>query len=641
MSAPVAPPVSAAEQKDTCAYLNRLKDDALKARAPFEPDWWLNTAFYAGQQYTDWDDRNKTLATVPRPKGQTEHTPRPVANKIAHFVMQSHAAAMAHNPGAEVRPGTADDADRSFARVAQAYLDDITGPTQINWPMVRSEALMWALTPGTAWLKWYMDEAKGRPTVVALSPFDVAIDPYCKSWRDARYLIHTQFLDAEAVYDAYGVSVRAEGREKVDTLKSAVLSSMGYSPNLSGVTVNELWQRPSRRHPGGRYAVWTNGGRLLQVPTDLPYLHLRLPMSTGLPFSMLGAVPVPGLAYMHSFVKAMRPLQMELNSAHQQLLVSGKAFGSPKMFMDSELAKSMEHLPTDAPNELLIGDTQGGRLQPPQLLQPSAMADNGAIGILVGEMQDAVGMHEVSNGGAPGRVDSARALEMLRNEDLSRLAILNSTLDAAIGDGFWQLLQLAKQYVPDEQLATTYTRSGEPEVRKFKASRLSERHTVHVISAAAMPKTQAARNEYLLSLWNAQIVTDPRVMSELLELPYSGSASETEQDVRQATNENILLAEGVPLTPNAWDNHERHVREHNAFRKTAEFATSSDHVHSVFEAHIAWHEAGEKGEAKEFATQQAELAKIGADAAPEAAVDPAAVAGPPTAEPGQEEAAPV
>ncbi len=625
------------EEKDTVQHLNRLRGEGLRGREPFEQDWWLNMAFYLGHHYVQWG-KTKALEEVPTDPN-SPNAPRPVANKIMHFAMQSHAAAMSHDPQPEVLAPTADAADRSAARVCQAWLNDLTSATKIDWSSVRSDGLMWAILPGTAWFKWFYNPQLKRPDVVALSPFEVVVDPHCKKAKYARWLIHSQFLSVEDVYDTYDTQVKPEGTERVDQIRANVLTSMGYAPSLSGVTVHELWERPSRRHPQGRYAVWTGGGKLLVAPTALPYNHLHLPQSSGLPFSQIGMVPVPGVPYYHSGTKFLRAPQMELNKVHSQILVAMRNFANPKWFIDSTM--QLVALPTDAPNEVLIGDSQGGQLEP-KLILGAAMADPGAAEWISKEMADIIGLHEVSQGGAPGRVDSARALELLRNEDLTRLAVLAKTVDSAIADGFWQLLMLTKQYVDGAVVARTYSRDGVPEVKQFMASSISADHIVRVISAAGMPRTQAARNEYVLSLWNAGILTDPRKVAELLDMPYSGSASDTEASVQQATSENIMLAAGVPVTANEWDDHETHVREHNEYRRTSEFMAATDDVRDKFEFHVTTHKDMELAEAGKEVAQQAQLQEIAAAAAPAVPVgDPAAAGVPPTAgEPGQEEAPP-
>jgi hypothetical protein len=65
-----------------------LKDRAARARQPYEKDWWLNVAFYLGEQYTEWAPDALTIRRIER-KGPLRNAPRPVVNKIMHFVNTS------------------------------------------------------------------------------------------------------------------------------------------------------------------------------------------------------------------------------------------------------------------------------------------------------------------------------------------------------------------------------------------------------------------------------------------------------------------------------------------------------------------------------------------------------------------------
>src|SRR5438105_4676030 len=70
-----------------------LFEASKRARLPFDKDTWLNIAFYLGEQYVEWADSSSTVRRIPRPEGM-ENTPRPVANKIMHYVQQEHSMAL-------------------------------------------------------------------------------------------------------------------------------------------------------------------------------------------------------------------------------------------------------------------------------------------------------------------------------------------------------------------------------------------------------------------------------------------------------------------------------------------------------------------------------------------------------------------
>src|SRR5262249_36471644 len=143
-----------------------------------------------------------------------------------------------------------------------------------------------------------------------------------------------------------------------------------------------------------------------------------------------------------------------------------EAFANPKWWIPSEL--ELNAMPDGSPRQVLSGHSEGGTLEP-KILTPSFMADNGDGEGIVDEMQDIVGLPEVRQGQVPGRVEAAQAIDMLRQSDTSRLAELNRTINAAIAQGGWQALMLAKQYVPAEQIVQTYSRDGLPEAKRFKA----------------------------------------------------------------------------------------------------------------------------------------------------------------------------
>jgi hypothetical protein len=62
----------------------------------------------------------------------------------------------------------------------------------------------------------------------------------------------------------------------------------------------------------------------------------------------------------------------------------------------------------------------------------------------------------------------------------------------------------------------------------------------------------------------------------------------------------------VAITPNSWDDHGIHLREHNDYRKTQEFLTADPDVKRKFEFHCQQHENQlQQALAKQVAMQQA------------------------------------
>ena len=558
----------------------KLRKAAADARLPFDKDTWLNLAFYLNEQYVEWNASDRNLRVVPREEG-FENVPRPVANKIMHFVAQEHAMALQTRPTIDVLPATDDPVDSSDASVGLSYLRWLTDQNVADLDGELSDATLWALVGGEGWLKWTYNDKLERGDICSCSPLDVYLDPYCKRARNARYIIHSQFLDTEQVYDIFGKEVKPTSIEKIDALKVGLLRDMGAAPVLQGATVNELWMKPNRRQPEGLYVVWS-GNTVLVEPQKFPYAHGHLP------FTQIGSIPRPGTSHYTCAVKYLRDPQVELNAFHAQMIMIRKTFANPKWYIDAAL--ELEEDPDDSPNQVLRGNGGSPGLKP-ELIQGTNMPGGKEQGdFIVEEMMNTVGLHEVSQAQVPGRVESSKAIEMLKESDNSRLAELTRTTRGALAEGGWQQLQLAKQFVPDDKILQTYSREGLPEVKRFKKDAIKEGMRVQITMGTGLAKSRAAREEQVWKMIEAGIIRDSEIASELLDIPVGTLNPSKAYDIRKARNENLVLASGQAVMPNSWDDHEIHLREHNNWRKTGEYLSSSKDVKQKFEHHCDTHE---------------------------------------------------
>jgi hypothetical protein len=175
---------------------------------------------------------------------------------------------------------------------------------------------------------------------------------------------------------------------------------------------------------------------------------------------------------------------------------------------------------------------------------------------------------------------------------------------------------LAKQYTPAEQTVQTYSREGMPEVKRFRAELVKPGIRILIRTDTGLARSRSARADTALNMWQQGIIQDPEVMAEILELPVGTIAPQRSFDIRLARNENLLIstgaerdgAPGVAVTPNSWDAHDIHLREHNNYRKTAEFAALPVETKTKFEYHCQAHEVMQLRELSKEAQKQAVLA---------------------------------
>lgn len=588
-----------------------LKAAAAAARLPFDKDTWLNLAFYLDEQYVEWGAEAATILAIPRPEGG-ENLPRPVQNKIMHFVAQEHAFALDSRPTPDVLPTTDDPVDISDASVSLAYLRWLMDEQNADFDGELADATLWALVGGEGYLKWVYDPERKRGDIISCSPLDVYVDPYCTRFKNARYVIHSQFMDVEQVYDIYGKEIKPSQLSKADPMKAALLRDMGTAPVLSGAVVNELWMKPCRRYPQGLFTVWSDREQLVER-RDFPYKHGHLP------FTQIGSIPRPGSPHYTCAVKYLRGPQMELNKYHAQRISIRENFANPKWFLDAAL--ELEADPDNSPNQILRGNSQGGQLLP-MIIQPTMFPGGDEGAFIVEEMMNTVGLHEVSQGQVPGRVESSKAIELLKESDRSRLAELTRTIKGAVAEGGWQQLELARQFVSEEILLTTYSRDGIAEVKKFKGGQVSPGQRVNVTMGTGLARSRAAREEQVINMWDRGIVSDPETVAELLDLPVGAISPNKAHDIRLARNENFTLADGKAVAPNGWDDHAIHIREHNNYRKSTEFLGLDEESKNKFAFHVETHETLEMEFLQKELQKQIMLQQLAAGPVPPEEKDP-------------------
>lgn len=582
-------------RKSPTQEFDKLKTAAVQARLPYEREAWLNLAFYLDEQYVEWSPDTNAIRRIPRDRN-TPNAPRPVVNKIMHFVQQEKAMVLQAKPVVDVLPATDDLIDITESTVAKAYCQYASEPVMANFDRQLGRASLWAIIAGDGYLKWVWDPNEKRVSIVPVSMFELAVDPYADDFSKARYVIHSKFMDQEQVYDAFGVKPARGGEEQADPMRTALLRGMGSAPVVTGVTVNELWHKPCRKYPQGLYTVWA-GNDFLIPPGPHPYEHKRLP------FTQIGCIERPDSMHYMSPVKYLRSAQMELNKYHQQRIMIREAFAAPKWWVPSDL--ELEEQPNDSPRQVLRGHSMGGTLRP-EIIQPSTYPSNDDGAMIEAQMMHIVGLHEVSQAQVPGRVEAAKAIEMLKEADADRQATMLGTINSAISEGFFQVLQLARQFETEQTLVTVYSREGLPEVKRFKRDAIKPGQRVTVTMGTGLARSRAARQDQLYKMWEQGIITDQEQMAELLELPSPSFGAPRMVDARLARNENLVLAQGQAIVPNSWDEHSIHLREHNDYRKTQDYLLASDDVKKKYEHHCQMHEQMELEQLAKLA-QKAQL----------------------------------
>lgn len=594
------------EEQDALRQLIALKDECKRSRQPFDAEAWLNMAFFMSEQYTEWsnDDFSAAGGHIRRitRKPDEEELPRPVFNKIQNYIYTAHSETLQDKPSMDVLPANDDYSASMDADINKAYLNYVMEPVNADWDMQLSDAALWALITPSGWLKWVWDPAYKRPDILPVSYFEVYVDPYVKQYKRARYVFHTMFMSADQVEDEFNVKLEPNDIGVTDELRTKLLKGMGSTPIASGVAITEFWMRPNKRHPKGVYAIFT-ARRLLKIQDSLPYQYLA-DGGGALPFTQLGSLRRPDSLYYTSPVTTLRPAQMVWNKFIAQAIMTQEHFANLKWAIPTEI--QLEKDPDSSPHQIL--HYSGAQGMKPEILAPQGVPDvSRLLEIFEQQMMHTVSVHEVSQGQVPGRVEAAKAIELLKSSDTGFYKHLLDTIDSSISQGGWQVLMAAREFETPYKQVIAFSREGMPQVKHWRASAVHPGTQVRVVRMSGLGRTRAQRQDTLYQLWNMQVIRDPDVMAELLDVPIPSFTNIRARDMRMARSENVEMAAEIPVEAHSWENHAIHLREHNEYRKTQEYRALGAKAKAIFEWHCQNHEKLQLVMARKMAVLQAAM----------------------------------
>ena len=586
---------------------------ASQVRRRFEADWALNLSYLAGDQHVSWLDMTNQVSALPQEDDQIRVT----RNVLLKLVRVSQAKVLKTSPTPVALPVTNDQQDIITARIASAYFRQLVEAWRFDKRL--RTCLGWAFSTGNGFFKWWWDSTRSEPRATVTPPFELYFDPYATTILDARWCIHTQFLNLEVALSLYG----KKNKDKLPTTRqdagaSYPIQARIYGNYLSGndggglegCIVHEYWEPPSPSNPKGRFCVFSEDGILEDM--DFPYQHGRLP------FTQIGQIERTGSMWYRSFLDTLRSLQDELNRTEAQI-VENRNMANGKWWIDDLI--EMQDLPNAMPRQILRGSGPGGMR--PEFIEMNSMPAwvGGEPERIQSAMSDLAGQHEVSNAGVPGRVEAASAIQLLQEADDSVMQDIIRSMEEAIADGFSMALSYLKQFGNPVVDVRTYDKHGTLEKLQLKKDSLSIDTRVVCRTTSGLPMTIAGRWDRVLNLKQYGVLTDNNKILELLDMPTDEFDLQSDtQDRVNAYRENQKLNAQAPFPARIQDNHQAHREEHWKYMKTPEYDEIPPEDKLAFEYHCWTHDQLELDLLAKEAAKQAVLS--GQVPAPQAAPNP-------------------
>nr|WP_122013378.1 hypothetical protein [Maliibacterium massiliense] len=559
-------------------------------RLPFEMQWRLNNNFLMGYQHCDIVEGVGDIVPIaPLYDWQLQNT----YNHIAPIVETRLAKLGQIAPKLRVRPATSDMDDVSAAQVSTRVLD--ATHAKCDMPRLRRSAASWAEITGSGFIKsvWNprggarlaldADIYEGDIAVSVCSPFEIYPESCALPMAEQRSILHAKAYHVDDIRAIWGVPLPGRQVDVFGLKNSGIkVGGLGYLNNVQQAALSkrdnaevvlEFYEMPSATYPQGRLII-TAGGQLLHY-SALPY-KLGEDARRGLPFSQTLCIERPGCFFGISVIERCIPIQRAYNAVINRIheAIARIAIG----------VVAAEDGSVDE-EDLLYGLQPGAVLsyragnQPPQMLNmgsvPADMFNEAAR--LKQEFIAVSGVSEVSrNSSAPTGVTSGIALELLQEQDNTRLSLTAEHLRAMMLDVGKKWLRLYKQFATYKRMDRLVGDQPRAGVLLWSRNDITSDDVVFD-TENELAQTPAQVRQTILQLLQLGVFNDPatgaldgHAREKILSAFHFGAMEMTgdidAKHAERARNEAIDLVDfGREPEISELDDDDIHIKEHTAF----------------------------------------------------------------------------
>lgn len=592
------------DQFGPALILNRYKD-GLDSIRHHVSDFWLNHSFVLGHQWIYWNNRTSQLDELPDEPDRVQLTVDriwPNSRTIIGKLTQRELVF-------ENLPQASDDASIRGARLGETIIQATA--RDHRWEELREMAAWSAWKGGTCAIAVDWDPDGGRPiagpakdsaeikggdtveTVLSIPEF--VVEPGVRDVSQARWWIRAQALPPEVVQDMY--DLEETPKADISAGGSALMNRLVASSNLggSGTTITDrtlvltYYERPNSASPEGRVSVVV-GEQIVwgENPEEDETSPWPFPFKDRLNLEIIRETVVEDEWAGHTVLSQTRSIQVGINVAWSSIIEHMKLAGNARLVVPESVFDTFDW--TDLPGEV-VPWPEGST--PPQYMQP-AQLPGWVIDMPVNlalQMDDLMGVHDISRGTAPANIESGFGLSVLAEQDSTPVGRLSKEIARAFSHVGRMVLQLFEANVKAQRESTVAEPGQYPVLTEWTGKDLLGQVHVHVPLEAIVPRNRAATVQTAKELWTQQIITNPVDFLEIAEIPDRSSIiHRIDPDVSSARQENQLMAAGRVCIPATYDDDNKHIAEHNRFRKSQRYRMMTEEERNVFDMHVQAHE---------------------------------------------------
>lgn len=582
------------------------------ARIALEGIALTNVAYLCGFDSVYFDGLSRQFKPIPAPS-QLVAKHRVHVNRILPTVQNRLARLMKNEPRWEVRPNSGDEEAKDAARLAEQVILQLWEQTQIN--QKRAQLLMWCQQAGSAYLKICWDPTLGEARVLPVdeeqadgsikrsykrvttgdirvdicSFFEIFPDHLAKYWDECKSLVQAKIRPLSYFKEHYPERGRLVTQEDcwLNSLQyEARINALNTQTGASGMATNQLkncaiervyYEKPSDKHPLGRRVITANG--VLLDDGVLPIDEL--------PFIKFDDIIVGGKFNAEAIITHLRPLQDQINkgkamrAAWLNRTLTGK-YAAPRganLARESMNDQSGEIVEYDAvPNA-----PNGGMpvaLDPPSIPSYAYEEEN----TLKTDMDDTAGINEASRGQMPSAQIPAIGMQLLVEQDDTRIGVETEGHEHAYANLGRILLKFVAKYYNTPRLLKISGRSMEYTVREFVGDDIKEAFDVKVKRGSMAPGSKTLKRQEIINLHQGGYFgnpQDPLVLQNVLSMLEYGDeyqAWKRQSLVAHQIQRGIKMIEEEGQKPpvSEFDDHPQWIRELDNYRISDKFDLLDD-----------------------------------------------------------------
>lgn len=605
-----------AQDRELVSYIkNKVEESRGQAtRIAHEGIWMTNIAYLLGFDSIFYDPNLRQF----RPAGNNAAGNNFIKrNRIHENILlpacQNRLARMLKSPPKyDVRPNSMDEDDKEAARLGIEIINSLWDRQQIN--RKRIDLGMWLQQCGHAYVCVSYDDQIGDPLVnpetgetmgyegdvrvEVVSAFEGFADPLAKTFEDAFWFarckvrkldyFRTRYPERGALVKEEGVWLLSQQYEmRINTLNTVGPSSSGTSEQMKGAAVEIVYyEKRSQKYPNGRHIVVANG--VLLENKELAVGEI--------PYAKFDDIIVAGKYFSETPVTHCRPLQDQYNRS-----LAKRADWVNKLLAGKYIAARghglIQESMNDQSGEIVEYDPVPGSSEPKPMQLPVipqyAYQETAEIKKSV---YDIFGLSEVSRGQLPSASIPAKGIDLLLEQDETRIGIEVEEHEHSWARVGMLMLKFVDKCVKTDRKLKTKGKSLDYTVRNYNGDSLMKNFDVTVIRGSTVPNSKILKRQDIMNLYRDGLLgnpQDPSVIQRVLGMLEYGDVGEAWKDYHlnmgQVQKTIDQIEQGIVPVVDEKDNHIMHMTEKNYYRLSEKFDLLPPPLQMLLQADIHKH----------------------------------------------------